>query len=618
MSEILTAELPEIASGNPAGPAFITRLMRHKQARFGGTVVLVILVCAFAAPMLVPYNPLEVHASIRLQSPGLAHWFGTDELGRDLLSRVLFGTRYFVEISVVCAAIGGGFGVLLGLIAGSGSAVGDLLIMRLMDILLAFPFILLILAIIAILGPSLWTAMIAVGAAWIPNYARLVRGEVFAVKHEEYVEAMRSLGAGELRIMFGTVLPNILPQVVVYASYAMPLAVLAASALSFLGLGAQPPLPEWGAMVVGGRVFIRSAWWVAAAPGAAIFLAVLSCNLLGNALRDVLGMSDVIDPTGPILSIEDLRTQFATHEGIARAVDGLDLVIRPGEILGLVGESGCGKTATALSVMRLIESPGRIAGGRIVFAGRDLLRLNKAQMAAIRGEEIAMIFQQPRTSLNPVIRIGKQIAEQLVRRRGVSHRGATEEAVRLLTSIGIPAAAEKLNAYPHELSGGQAQRAMIAIALALRPRLLIADEPTTAVDVTVQAQVMRVLRDRCTALNAALILVTHDLGLVAQVADRVAVMYAGQIVEQADVTTLFEHPTHPYTRGLLRSLPRLGKVVPRLVEIPGSVPNLIQSEPGCRFATRCAERVAHRLDRCTQEAPPAIGNDHLTRCWLAA
>jgi peptide/nickel transport system permease protein len=263
-------------------------LLRQPQAQLGGLVMLAILVCAVIAPAIVPYDPVQVNAVIRLQPPSAAHWLGTDELGRDLFSRVLFGTRYFTLICLVSVSIAGGFGVLLGLLAGAGSYWGDMAIMRVMDIVLAFPFILLILAVVAILGPSLWTAMIAVGIAGVPNYARLVRSEVLAVKHEEYVEAMRSLGAGPSRILFGTVLPNVVSQVVVYTSYAMPVAVLSASALSFLGLGAQPPLPEWGAMVVGGRAFLRTAWWVVVTPGVAIFIAIFSCNLLGNALRDVL------------------------------------------------------------------------------------------------------------------------------------------------------------------------------------------------------------------------------------------------------------------------------------------------------------------------------------------
>lgn len=264
------------------------QLLRHRQAQIGGAVMLVILVCALIAPLIVPYDPLKVDAVNRLQVPGVAHWLGTDELGRDIFSRILFGTRYFTLICLVSVSIAAGCGVLLGLLAGAGSYWADMMIMRGMDIMLAFPFILLILAVVAVLGPSLWTAMIAVGIAGIPSYARLVRSEVLSVKHADYVEAMRAIGAGPWRILFGTVLPNVVSQVVVYTSYAMPVAVLSASALSFLGLGAQPPMPEWGAMVVGGRAFLRTSWWVVVSPGIAIFLAIFSCNLLGNALRDVL------------------------------------------------------------------------------------------------------------------------------------------------------------------------------------------------------------------------------------------------------------------------------------------------------------------------------------------
>jgi peptide/nickel transport system ATP-binding protein len=322
----------------------------------------------------------------------------------------------------------------------------------------------------------------------------------------------------------------------------------------------------------------------------------------------------------PLLRIEGLRTSFHTHEGVVRAVDGVDLAVHEGEILGVVGESGCGKTVTAMSILRLVDRPGRIEGGRIVFAGRDLLGLSASEMTAIRGEDIAMIFQQAKVSLNPVIPIGRQIAEQFMRRRGLGQRAAMAEAVKLLAEVGIPAPESRIKAYPHELSGGQAQRVMIAIALALHPRLLIADEPTTAVDVTVQAQILRVLRERCRELGTALILVTHDLGLVAQVADRVAVMYAGQVVEQAPVAELFAAPAHPYTRGLLRSLPRLGDVRARLVEIPGTVPSLTRALPGCRFAARCDVRLAHRLDRCTEDAPLMMpltaGKPHAVRCWF--
>ncbi|MBS1164456.1 MAG: oligopeptide transporter permease protein [Proteobacteria bacterium] len=266
----------------------LRRLARHRSGRIGGAAVLVIILMAAFGSLLVPYAPLKIDMAHRLLPPGASHWFGTDELGRDLLSRVIFGARYLLLVGVYSTAIAFGGGVLLGLLAVAGGGWTDMLVMRLVDIMLAFPYVLLLLAIIAALGPSLTTAMVAVGIAGIPGYARLVRGEALSVREREYVDAMRVLGAGTLRITLGTILPSILPALVIYTSYVMPLAVLSASALSFLGLGAQPPLPEWGAMLVSSRSFLATAWWVVAAPGMAIFLSILGLNLFGNALRDVL------------------------------------------------------------------------------------------------------------------------------------------------------------------------------------------------------------------------------------------------------------------------------------------------------------------------------------------
>jgi ABC-type dipeptide/oligopeptide/nickel transport system permease subunit len=268
------------------------RLLRNPSARIGGGVLLLILVCATFAPWIAPYDPLAVNTLGRLQPPSAAHWLGTDEVGRDLLSRLVFGTRYFLLICLIAMSISASFGTLLGLLSGAGSAVADAVIMRFTDMLLAFPYILLVLAIVAILGPSLWTAMAAVGVAGIPGYARLIRSAALTVKREEYVEAARALGASESQVIFGTVLPNILSPLVVYMSYATPLAALSAAALSFLGLGAQAPAPEWGAMLVNSRSFLFTAWWAVAAPGLAIFVAVFAMNLLGNGLRDVLDPRD--------------------------------------------------------------------------------------------------------------------------------------------------------------------------------------------------------------------------------------------------------------------------------------------------------------------------------------
>jgi len=320
-----------------------------------------------------------------------------------------------------------------------------------------------------------------------------------------------------------------------------------------------------------------------------------------------------------LLSVRDLATHFVTRAGTLRAVDGVDLDLAPGEVLGLVGESGCGKTVLALSLMRLVETPGRIVAGRIAFDGADVMAMDAKVLARLRGAGMGMIFQQPRTSLDPLIRIGNQIAEPLIQHGGLSRAVAAREAIALLEAVGIPAAEARARSYPHELSGGQAQRVMIAIALALKPRLLIADEPTTSLDVTVQAQILALLRERCRALGTALILVTHDIGVVAQLADRVAVMYAGRVVEQAEVRTLFAAPAHPYTQGLLQSAPVLGRRRDRLRAIEGGIPDLSRPFAGCAFAPRCDARVTVG-PRCELEAPVPLpaGAGHTARCWRLA
>jgi peptide/nickel transport system ATP-binding protein len=307
----------------------------------------------------------------------------------------------------------------------------------------------------------------------------------------------------------------------------------------------------------------------------------------------------------PILEIADLRTWFFTRDGVVHAVDGVSFAVAPGETLAVVGESGCGKSVTALSTLRLIPSPpGRIVGGAIRFAGRDLLELSEAAMRAIRGNEISMIFQEPMTSLNPVLTIGRQIAETLTLHQGLDRAAALDQAGAMLRMVHIPEVRRRLGEYPHQLSGGMRQRVMIAMALACNPKVLIADEPTTALDVTIQAQILDLMRELQAKIGAAIVLITHDLGVVAEMAQRVVVMYAGRKAEEAPVAALFGRPLHPYTRGLLKSVPRLGASLagtasPRLAEIPGTVPSLREEIAGCRFAPRCA--LATGL--CRRETP---------------
>jgi oligopeptide/dipeptide ABC transporter ATP-binding protein len=320
----------------------------------------------------------------------------------------------------------------------------------------------------------------------------------------------------------------------------------------------------------------------------------------------------------PLLEVKNLKTYFYTEDGTVKAVDGVDFVVYPKEVLGLVGESGCGKSVSALSVMRLISQPGKIVDGDILFDGQSLLKLTEAEMTHVRGNRISMIFQQPQTALNPVFRVGDQIAEVLGIHQDFGRETGRQRAVELLSMVGIPEPEKRADAFPHELSGGMAQRVMIAMALACVPELLIADEPTTALDVTIQAQILDLIRDLRNKVGASVILITHDLGVVAEMAERVAVMYAGRIVEQADVKSLFADPLHPYTQGLMGSIPVLGKIKDRLEVIPGIVPNLINLPAGCRFAPRCKARIEHQLKICNEAEPEliSIASGHLVRCWL--
>ncbi|MEX1248151.1 MAG: ABC transporter ATP-binding protein [Anaerolineales bacterium] len=319
-----------------------------------------------------------------------------------------------------------------------------------------------------------------------------------------------------------------------------------------------------------------------------------------------------------LLDVKGLKTYFFTEDGVVTAVDGVSFSVFPGEIFGLVGESGCGKSVTSLSIMRLVDPPGEVVEGEVLLEGEDLRLKTASGMTKVRGRQISMIFQQPKSSLNPVFPIGDQIVEVFDIHENLDKEQAWQRAVDLLRMVGIPDPERKASAYPHELSGGQAQRVMIAMALALKPKLIIADEPTTALDVTIQAQILDLLRKLSSQTGTSVILITHDLGIIAEMADRVAVMYAGQIVEQTDTRTLFANPLHPYTQGLHASVPVLGQVKDRLEVIPGSVPNLIGVSGHCRFAPRCRAREQYGLSICWDVEPSLISVDpgHTVRCWL--
>ncbi|MCA9922986.1 MAG: ABC transporter ATP-binding protein [Anaerolineales bacterium] len=319
-----------------------------------------------------------------------------------------------------------------------------------------------------------------------------------------------------------------------------------------------------------------------------------------------------------ILEVRGLKTQFFTESGVVRAVDGIDITVKRGEVLGIVGESGCGKSVTSLSIMRLIGQPGKIIEGQIIFDNENLLEFPESKMIHIRGNRISMIFQQPQSCLNPVFRVGEQLSEVLFIHQDLGKEAGEKRAVELLSMVGIPEPESRIKAFPHELSGGMAQRVMIAMALACVPELLIADEPTTALDVTIQAQILDLMRNLRSKMDTSIILITHDLGVVAEMCDRVTVMYAGRIVEESPVVELFKDPRHPYTTALIGSTPVLGMADKELTTIPGSVPNLINLPEGCKFAPRCVARIEHNLEICTEQEPELkqIGPNRSVRCWL--
>jgi len=327
-----------------------------------------------------------------------------------------------------------------------------------------------------------------------------------------------------------------------------------------------------------------------------------------------------VQPEAAVLQVQGLVTQFHTLDGTVHAVDGVDLTIHRGEIVGLVGESGCGKSVTALSILRLIDRPGRITEGQVLLDGRDLLALNESEMAGMRGNQISMIFQQPTTCLNYAHRVGAQIGEVFEVHQRLSRQEGEKRAIALMRDVGIPDPERRASAYPHELSGGMAQRVMIAMALACQPQVLLADEPTTALDVTIQAQILDLIRNLRAQTNTAVILITHDLGIVAEMCKRVYVMYAGQIVEQAGVVDLFERPLHPYTQGLLGAIPIFGRRRQRLLTIPGKVPRLIEVPKGCRFASRCRRRLECNMEICTTRPPELFEAEpgRWVRCWQYA
>jgi peptide/nickel transport system permease protein len=580
---------------------------------------------ALAVPLLPLPNPTAMAIAHRMAPPSAAHWLGQDEYGRDVLSRLLWGARASLSVAALSAGTACVLGIALGLAGGFLGRVIETLTLRGMDVVLCFPPLLLALLVVTLLGAGAGTLIPVLALVFLPGFVRVTYAGVLSVRRAEYVDAMRVLGAGRLRIMLRTILPNIAGPILVQLSLAVAAAVLLESGLTFLGLGVLPPAPSWGLMIAAARSTMVQAPLLLVWPSLALSVTVLAMNALCDALRDAVDPHRaaapargalgallpgvVLKPAG-LLDVRGLTVEIETPSGPIRPVRGVSLTVAPGETLAIVGESGSGKTLTGLAVMGLLPPVARVADGSVLIEGQDVPRLDEAALRRLRGDRVAMVFQDPLSSLNPVHRIGDQIAETIRAHRRMPAKAARERITALLRRVGIPDPARRARAFPHELSGGMRQRAMIAIGIANDPKLLIADEPTTALDVTIQAQVLDLLARLKRENGMGVVLITHSLPVVAEIADRVAIMYAGEIVEAGIAADVLARPLHPYTEALLRSAPSEDGRLPDT--IPGVVPPPHELPPGCLFAPRCRWARA----ACEAARPPMVSvkAGHDTRC----
>ncbi|MET8258726.1 dipeptide/oligopeptide/nickel ABC transporter permease/ATP-binding protein [Micromonospora sp. NPDC005553] len=609
-------------------------------ARIALSFVLLIVVVGIFAPLILRHDPAQAGLGPALTGPNGDYWFGLDKLGRDVFSRLVAGTRRSLIVGFGSAGIALVVGAILGALAGTSRPAVDEIVMRCLDVVMAFPTIVLSALLIISFGKnSLLVLVVAIGFVFVPSIARIVRANVLSQYREDYVAAERIIGARRPHILWRHVLRNCAAPILVFVTVMVADAIVFEASLSFIGGGLAPQeaASSWGSVIAFGKEMVQiGGWWATFFPGLLILLTVLALNVLSEGMSDAWaapaarratttkigdaqeeaqpGSGEVVQLPGlaeaaqrlrgrarplpdgePVLEVRNLSIGFEGRHSGVDIVDDLTFDIRPGEVLGLVGESGSGKSLTALAVMGLLPQGARVRG-EVRFAGTDLLTVSTKRRRALMGREIAMVYQDALSALNPSLRIGPQLAQMI-------SRGGTRSAEELMELVGLDAK-RTLSAYPHELSGGQRQRVVIAMALSRDPRLIIADEPTTALDVTVQAQVMELLLRLRGQLGFALILVSHDLALVSDVADRVVVMYGGQIVESGVTADVVGAPAHHYARGLLGSVLSLETGADRLTQIRGVVPSPADFPPGCRFADRCPMAT----EVCREETPRLEGD----------
>ncbi|PZA22399.1 peptide ABC transporter ATP-binding protein [Modestobacter versicolor] len=612
-----------------------------------GLLLALVLVLAVLAPLLWSDDADTVDITSVLEGASADHWVGTDNLGRDLFFRVLVATRLSIGLALLATLIA----VVVGLVLGTaplllGRRAGRL-VSAAVDIAVAFPGLLLALFFAVVFGVGMTGAVLAIGFAGAPAFARLTHTLAAGITDRDYVAAARIAGVGRLRLLVRHVLPNIGEPLVVNATIGAGGALLAFAGLSFLGLGVQAPSYDWGRLLQDGLSGIYIHPEAALAPGVAIVVAGLAFNLFGEAVAKGIGLTTAMGgayPVGrtdraetvpaavtddgvpatdpgpaadrPVLDVQDLSVTFPGPTGPVRPVRGVSFRIGRGEAVGVVGESGSGKSLTALAIARLVERPGEVSAERLEFLGTDVLGGSDRTHRRLLGTAFAMVFQDPMTSFNPTRRIGRQLAEVAEQHQGMNRRQALARAVDRLRAVRVPGAERRAHQYPHEFSGGMRQRAMIGMGLMGEPALIVADEPTTALDVTVQRQVLDLLASVRAADDVALLLISHDVAVVGQVCDRVLVMYAGRVVEDLPAAELSTHARHPYTRALVAAVPDMHVDLDQpLPVIPGRPVDPAHQPPGCAYAARCPLASA----RCTEE-DPALADDGSGRrvaCWHA-
>ena len=605
--------------------------LRHLMQRPATAISAVVLALATAIAIAAPWLPLPdptAMAASPYEPPGQAHLLGTDNFGRDILSRLVWGTRLALLVAIVSSLVSSLLGIVLGSLSGYFGGWVDGIASRAFDVFLLIPTFFLVLLIVALFGSGIQYTMVAIALTTWPRSARIMRSQVLSLKSRTYVQAALASGASHSWVLARHIVPNGLAPIVTDGTILMGLAILTEAGLSFLGLGDQNAV-SWGRMIFEGQRHLRLAPWMSIFPGVALLVLVAALNLLGDGLNHLLNpqlrrqslraaRAEPVEPPEtrpgeavPLLDVRNLRLEYRLEETSIRAVDGVSFALPRGGSLGIVGESGCGKSSMGAALLQVMAPNAQLTAGDVVFDGKPILangrpvRIGGTEtIRSIRWTRLSTIFQSAINALNPVMTVREQLVEAYLLHRPEAGRTAALARIgELFDVIGIPR--RRMASYPHELSGGMRQRVMIALSLLHEPDLIIADEPTTALDVLIQDQILGEIDELRRRLGLALILITHDMGIVAETCERVAVMYAGEIVELAPAERIFERPVHPYTRALIASLPTVSGPRRVLSALPGEPFVPTGQVAGCRFAPRCTLAA----DICREKLPPRVAVD---------